>query len=138
MALVASAFAVHPLTVAGCSKPASRRPQGREITTGRTLGPDGMILEDARTGMFWTTDTFYVMVQTDGSAENVNLQARWTGPDGQVAAESSKTISPKGTTTTVFEAAPSSQKDGRWPPGDYKLEILVNGSPQGSRDLNAR
>jgi hypothetical protein len=139
MALVASAWLCTLLTVAGCSKlslPGDLKVG--DITTGRTLGPVGMILEDARTGMFWTTDTFYVMVETDGSAENVNLQARWTGPDGQVAAESSKTISPKGTTTTVFEAAPSSQKDGRWPAGDYKLEILVNGSPQGSRDLNAR
>jgi len=107
-----------------------------DITTGRSLAPDGSIVEDARTGMFWTTDTFYVSVVTEGSAENVTLEARWTGPDGAVAATDTKTLSPKGTTITSLQAAPP--KEGRWPAGDYKLEILVNGSVQGSRDLNAR
>ena len=84
------------------------------------------------------TDTFYVEVQTEGSADNVTLQARWTGPDGAVAGEASKTISPKGSTTTLLQAAPPKDKDARWPAGNYKLEILVNGNSQGTRDLSAR
>jgi len=106
-----------------------------EITTGRILGPDGAITEESRTNLFWTTDTFYVAVATEGSAQNVPITARWTGPDGKVAAEASKTVSPTGPTTTSFEAAP---KDGRWAAGDYKVEILVNGASQGSKDINAR
>jgi len=106
-----------------------------EITTGRILGPDGTITEESRTTLFWTTDTFYVAVATDGSAQNVPIAARWTGPDGKVAAEVKKTVSPSGPTTTSFEAPP---KDGRWAAGDYKVEILVNGGSQGSKDINAR
>jgi hypothetical protein len=108
-----------------------------DLTTGRSLAADGTIVEDARTNMFWTTDTFYVSVVTEGSAENVTLEARWTGPDGAVAADVKKTLSPKGTTVTPFDAPPP-KDGGRWPAGDYKLEILVNGSSQASRDLNAR
>jgi hypothetical protein len=108
-----------------------------DITTGRELGTEGNIREDARTMNFWTSDTFYVAVTTEGSAENVTLQARWTGPDGAVG-EASKTISPTGTLTTLLQAAPPQAKDSRWPAGDYKLEILVNGSSQGTRDLNVR
>ncbi len=124
------------LTVASCTKPAATGDlKVGEITTGRTLASDGSIVEDARTTMFWSTDTFYVSVVTEGSADGVTLAARWIGPDGKVAAESKKTISPKGTTITAFEAAP---KEGGWPDGDYKVEILANDAIQGTRDLNAR
>jgi hypothetical protein len=109
-----------------------------DITTGRELGADGNIRDDAHTMNFWSTDTFYVAVQTEGSADNVTLQARWTGPDGTVVGEASKTISPKGSTTTLLQAAPPKDKEARWPAGNYKLEILVNGTSQGTRDLNAR
>ncbi len=127
------------IAVAGCTQ--SSLPgdlKVAEVTTGRSVGPDGKILEDARTNMFWTTDTFYVEVATEGSADGADVQARWKGPDGAVAAESSKKISPKGPTITSLEAAPPKDKEGRWPAGDYKLEILVNGSSQVTRDLNTR
>ena len=109
-----------------------------DITTGRDLDAGGNIREDARTMNFWSSDTFYVAVQTEGTAENVTIQARWTGPDGTVAGEASKTISTKGPTTTLLQAAPPKAKDDRWPAGDYKVEILINGTSQGTRDLNAR
>jgi hypothetical protein len=138
-ALATSALLCVLAALAGCSKPPLPGDlKVGEITTGRTLAADGAIVEDARTTMFWTTDTFFVTVETEGSAENVSLQARWTGPDGKVAAESSKTLSPTGKTITTFEATPSQDNEGRWPAGDYKLEILVNGSSQASRELNAR
>ena len=134
--LTISAALVLLLVQTGCSKPS---PPGdlkvSAITTGRTLAPDGNVTEDSQTNLFWATDTFYVSVKTDGSAQDVAVQARWTGPNGKVAAESTRTISLSGPTITTFEAAP---KDGRWPEGDYKVEILVNGASQGSKDLNAR
>lgn len=137
-AFAVSAALVAVLALASCSKPSLPGDLAiTDITTGRTLGPDGNLLEDARTNMFWTTDTFYVIVETTGSAQNVTLQARWTGPE-DAKAEASKTISPNGKAITSFEAPPPSDKEGRWPVGDYKLEILVNGAVQGTRDLNAR
>jgi hypothetical protein len=126
------------ITVASCSKVSQPGDlKVTDITTGRELGADGNLSEAARTMNFWTSDTFYVAVQTEGSADNVAVQARWTGPDSTVG-EDSKTISPKGTTTTLLQAAPPKAKGDRWPAGEYKLEILVNGTSQGTRDLNVR
>lgn len=134
--LTISAAVVLLLAQVGCSKPSLPGDlKVSAIITGRTLAPDGTVTEDSQTNLFWTIDAFYVSVKTDGSAQNVAMQARWTGPNGEVAADSTKTISPSGPTITTFEAAP---KDGRWPAGDYKVEILVNGASQGSKDLNAR
>lgn len=129
--LVASAIAL----VAACSKPSLPGDLVvTAITTGREVASDGRIKEDSRTNMFWTTDTFYVAVETSGSAADVTMVARWTGPE-DTEAEASKTLSPKGPTITTFEAHPPG---GRWPAGDYRVEILVNGISQGTRELNAR
>jgi hypothetical protein len=131
-----TAVLVALVATAGCSKPSLPGDlRVAEITIGRILAPDGTVTDESKTNLFWTTDTFYVSVRTEGSAQNVALQARWMGPDGKVAAESTKTISPSGPLVTAFEAPP---KDGRWPAGDYKVEILVNGASQGSKDLNTR
>jgi hypothetical protein len=134
-AAVALALLAVLVAVGGCSKPLPGDLKVGEITTGRILGDDGTITDESKTNLFWTTDAFYVQVATEGSAQNVPVTARWTGPDGKVAAEVTKTISPNGPTVTAFEAK---HKDGRWPAGDYKAEILVNGSSVGSKDINAR
>jgi hypothetical protein len=134
--LTATVALLSVLTLASCSKPSLPGDLTvSEITTGRILAPDGSITEESKTNLFWATDTFYVSVKTEGSTQNAALQARWTGPDGKVAAESTKTISPSGAMISALEAPP---KDGHWAEGDYKVEILVNGVSQGSKDLNAR
>ena len=123
------------LVAGGCSKPLPGDLKVGEITTGRILGADGTISDESKTNLFWTTDAFYLQVATEGTAQNVPITARWTGPDGQIAAEVTKTVSPSGPTVTAFEAK---HKEGRWPAGDYKAEILVAGVSQGSKDINAR
>jgi hypothetical protein len=123
------------LVAGGCSKPLPGDLKVGEITTGRILGADGTISDESKTNLFWTTDAFYLQVATEGAAQNVPITARWTGPDGQIAAEVTKTVSPNGPTVTAFEAK---HKEGRWPAGDYKAEILVAGVSQGSKDINAR
>ena len=133
----AAAFVLLAMLVVagGCSKPLPGDLKVGEITTGRILGADGTITDESKTTLFWTTDAFYIQVATEGTAQNVPITARWTGPDGQVAAEVTKTVSPTGPTITAFEAR---HKEGRWPAGDYKAEILVNGASQGGKDINAR
>lgn len=105
-----------------------------EITLGRAIAPDGTIVDDSRTNMFWVTDTFYVSVATTGSAPSVRLKARWLSQDGTVVSESTKTITPQGPMATAFQASPSD----RWPAGDYKVEVFLNDASAGTRDLNAR
>ncbi len=105
-----------------------------EITLGRELASDGTIVPEARTNLFWTTDTFYVSVATTGSAPSATLKARWLDSEGTVVSESEKTVNPHGSLATAFQASPPD----RWPAGDYKVEVLLNGVPAGTRDLNAR
>ena len=122
----------------GCAKPPP--PSGvevKDIAVGRSLAADDTIEEGTQTALFWTTDPFLVSVTLvgEGTAADLTMQARWTGPDGNVAAEVTKSVTPRGTTVTAFEAPPP---DGRWPAGDYTVEILINGNSQGTKELNAR
>ena len=105
------------------------------ITLGRAIAPDGMIVPDSATSLFWTTDTFYASVATSGSAPSATLKARWVNSDGAVVSESEKTLSPQGPMVTAFQASPPSD---RWPAGDYKVEVFLNGVSVATRDLNAR
>jgi hypothetical protein len=65
------------------------------------------------------------------AAAPATLKARWTYQDGQVVDESTQRIAPAGNARTEFHI---SKPDG-WPPGKYKLEVLLNGSSAGTRDI---
>ncbi len=122
----------------GCSRSSAPVAQGdvrvASITVGRNLAPDETIASDSQTNLFWTTDTFYVSVKTEGSAPSATLQVRWSYQDGTVVAESTKTIHPKGGEVVAFQAS----KPDRWTPGDYAVEVFLNGVSAGTKDLNAR
>lgn len=129
------------LTVAGCSSSPAPAPEPAarsdvkvtEVTIGRTLEPDGTI--GSKTDSFWTSDTFYVSVQTEGSGPDATLTARWTFEDGKVAAEATKTISLSGTQVTPLQAS----KEGGWPVGAYKVEVLLDGASAGTpQELHTR
>ena len=127
------------VTVAGCSSSPAPAPAARsdvkitEVTFGRTLEPDDTI--GSKTDSFWTSDTFYVSVQTEGSGPDATLTARLTCEDGKVAAEATKTISPSGTQVTALQAS----KEGGWPVGTYNLEVLIDGVSAGTpQELHTR
>ncbi len=126
----------------GCSRstPRGEGPRGEgnvtvtDITLGRGLASDDTINPDTRTNSFWANDTFYVSVATDGAAPSATLMARWTYQDGTVAAEATKTITPTGPTNTALQAS----KPELWTPGDYKVEIFLDGASVGTKELSAR
>jgi len=125
------------VAVVGCTPP-SAPPDGievKDISVGRSLAADDTIEARARTNSFWATDTFLVSVTLEGTADDLTLQARWTGPDAKVVAEASESVTVRGATVTAFEAPPP---DGRWPLGAYEVEILIGGKSQGSMELHAR
>jgi len=101
-----------------------------QIDMGRSLAADKTI--NASTDSFKPNDTIYASIATEGtSAAPARLKARWTYQDGQVVDESTQTIAPTGNARTEFHI---SKPDG-WPAGKYKLEVSLNGSPAGTKDV---
>src|SRR5579864_2396609 len=77
---------------------------------------------------FATSDTIYAVVGTTGGSPAGKLTARWslvsrTGAETPVGDES-KTIAPPGDASTAFHLA----RTGGLTPGDYKVEILLDGT----------
>jgi len=103
-----------------------------EVKVGRGVGADKRLTEE--TDDFRPTDIIYAVVETQGSGSGTTLQARWTYQDGQVVDESSRSISGNGEDVTEFHIS----KPGGWPKGEYKVEILLNGTPAGSEDFNVK
>jgi hypothetical protein len=100
-----------------------------QIDMGRSLNADKTINDS--TDSFQPNDTIYASIVTEGTAATATLKARWTYQEGQVVNESTQTIAPTGNARTEFHI---SKPDG-WPPGKYTLEVLLNGSSAGTRDV---
>ena len=100
-----------------------------DIDLGRSIGGDKRVTEELDT--FGPNDTIYASVRTTGSASSARLRARWTYEDGQVVNESELPIAPTGDAATEFHI---SKPDG-WPPGKYKVEVFLNGSPAHTKEF---
>ena len=100
-----------------------------QIDLGRSLNADKTIGDN--TSSFKPTDTIYASIATAGSGPTTAVKARWTYQDGQVVNESTRTIAPTGDARTEFHI---SKPDG-WPPGKYKVEVFLDGSPAGNKDF---
>jgi hypothetical protein len=83
---------------------------------------------------FSPSDTIYASVQSEGTANQVALVARWTDEDGQTVSESTQVLVPTGPAVTEFHIARASG----WPAGKYKLEVTANGAPAGTREFEVR
>jgi hypothetical protein len=100
-----------------------------EIDLGRSLNEDRTIDDD--TTSFKPNDTVYASVATEGTAPDATLTARWTYQDGQTVDESSQPVPPTDDARTEFHV---SKPDG-WPTGKYKVDILLNGNPVGTKEF---
>ena len=101
------------------------------VDIGRSINPDKTVKDNADS--FAPADTIYVSVKTDGAAQGAKLQTRWYFND-KVVEESSEMISPTGPAVTEFHL---SKPDG-WPVGSYKIEVLLNGAPAGSKNFEVK
>lgn len=102
-----------------------------DFAVGRTINPDKTIKDSTDT--FLPSDTIYVSVKTDESAQGAKLQTKWYFND-KVVEESSETIAETGPSITEFHL---SKPDG-WPVGSYRIEVLVNGSSAGSKTFDVK
>lgn len=88
--------------------------------------------------VFAVRDTIYASVTTDGAGENATIAAKWSyvKQDGSTVPvnESSQTISASGPAATEFHIA----KGSSWPKGKYRVEVLLNGAPAGTREFEVQ
>jgi len=104
------------------------------ITLGKALGSDKKVT--AATDTFDKSDTIYAVVETTGTG-NATLKAKWTYRKGDQSApvsESSQTISASGPAASEFHI---SKPDG-WPAGEYRVEILLDDKPAGTKTFSVK
>jgi hypothetical protein len=76
---------------------------------------------------------FDVSVVTEGISSDTALGARWLR-GGQVLQETTQAIAPTGSATSEFHVS----KPGGFEPGDYEVEILVEGKAVHKRAFSVR
>ena len=103
-----------------------------EIRVGKAIGADKRVTDES--GDFRPKETIHASVRTTGTAPSATLVARWTYQDGQTVSQDTRTIAPNGTAVTEFSV---SKPDGL-PTGNYKVEILLNGSSVGTKDFEVK
>jgi hypothetical protein len=96
------------------------------IQVGRSLNQDGSIA--SITTLFKPSETVYVSVQT-GAGKGV-IGVRWKF-GSQVIDEPTKQVDSNGPRSTEFHL----QNSGGFPPGDYSVDVLIDGVQVGSRNF---
>jgi hypothetical protein len=151
--LVALSAMAGMLVIAGCKKkdadvpvdtsaampapaPAPAAPVALHVTdvsTGKGLTADTNL--STPTDTFGVRDTIYVLVKTDGASTASKLDAKWTYNGKQTVKESTQNIAPTGgEARNEFHI----QKATAWPKGSYKVEIMLDGAPAGSKDFTIK
>ena len=97
----------------------------RSIQVGKSLNSDNSV--GTLTTTFKPNDTIYAAVLTDGSGRGT-LSAKFTF-GGRVIAEPEKRVTMKGSGATEFHI----EYSAGFPPGDYDIELFLNGQSVGTR-----
>jgi hypothetical protein len=104
------------------------------VSLGKSVGADKKV--SVATEVFAKGDTIHASIDTTGVG-SATVVAKWSyTKDGKTAAvkEETATITPTGPATTEFHI---SKPDG-WPIGDYKVEILVNGTSAATKSFKVQ
>lgn len=120
------------LVCAGCSGSRTSSPEQKahvkvlDLQVGRAVGTDKQVT--APVTAFAPSDVIYASVATDGHAQRAVLSARWTF-QGALLEETAQTIAAAGKAVSEFHVANPSG----WAPGEYHVEILIDGRPAADR-----
>jgi hypothetical protein len=101
--------------------------QFNTIQLGRGLNADRSVKDF--TTRFKPTDTIYVAVLTAGAGSG-KVKARWLYA-GRVVSEPERDVTYQGPASTEFHL----QNSTGFPPGDYTVELFLDGKAVGSRDF---
>jgi hypothetical protein len=105
-----------------------------DVSTGKGLTADKNLV--TATSDFGVRDTIYVVVKTDGASTSSKLDAKWTFNNGaQTVKEDTQNIAPTGgEARNEFHIS----KASAWPKGNYKVEIVLDGTSAGSKDFTIK
>ena len=100
------------------------------IQLGRSLNADNTVA--GHTTTFDTDDTIYVSVATSGNGSGT-IGVRWKYA-ARVLGEPKKQVTSRDAAVTEFHLQSS---DGLWP-GDYTVDVFLDGQPAGSRTFRVQ
>ena len=95
------------------------------LQIGRSLNQDRSVA--SITTLFKPNETIYVAVQTTAAGKGT-VSVKWKFGT-QVIDEPSKTVDYDGPASTEFHL----QNSGGFPPGDYSVDVFIDGKPVGTR-----
>jgi hypothetical protein len=99
----------------------------KSVQLGRSINSDDSV--GSITNRFKPGETVYVAALTDGPGTST-ITARWYF-QGRMMSEESKDVSYREPAATEFHV----QYAGGFPPGDYRVELLVDGMPVETRNF---
>ncbi len=114
--------------LAGCGPTEPLRVE--TIQLGRSLNPDNSVAEHATT--FRRSDTVFVAVLTPAPGRGT-IGVKWSY-GGQVIDQPQKEVSYRDAAATSFNLVNS----GGFPPGNYSVEVFVDGQSAGVRNFNVQ
>jgi hypothetical protein len=97
------------------------------LQLGRSLNPDNSV--GTHTTRFKPDETVYVSILSEEPGYGT-VTVRWL-LNGQVVSEAKRDVSYTREAATEFHL----QNSGGFPQGNYRVEILINGQPAGSREF---
>jgi len=118
-----AAIAVVAMSACGPSEPL----RVSTLQLGRSLNPDNSV--SAHTTRFKPDDTVYVSILSDEPGYGT-ITVRWL-LHGQKVSEATREVSYTRAAATEFHL----QNSGGFPPGSYRVDVLINGEPAGSREF---
>ena len=115
------------VVVAGLAAACSEPLKVETLQLGRSLNADNSIAEPTTT--FKPNETIYVSA-LNASRGDGTIRVRWYY-GGQMLSDRTKQVSFKGAGATEFNL----QSAGNFPPGDYSVEVEVDGQSVGKRNF---
>lgn len=89
---------------------------------GTSLTPEGAVTQDATGEAFHRGGEVFLSVNVAGATVDQDIEVQWVGPDGKVLHRDAVAV-PEGSRF----AAVSSGQTGRWPEGNHRAVIIING-----------
>lgn len=117
--------AIAVVLLAGCGP--SEPLKVSTLQLGRSLNPDNSV--GTHTTRFKPDDTVYVAILSDEPGYG-SVTVRWH-LHGQKISEATREVSYTRAAATEFHL----QNSGGFPTGSYRVDVLINGAPAGSREF---